>query len=353
MYVRRLRLHGVKMLHRDIPEGGEPFPEATRTRLLLQGGNGSGKTTILECIRLLWEFFGEWIDQGNRGVELVRRLLRALTNSTEQALRRAQLAAMELGDFPVAGQQLWIGMGEVNAWKNLKRQNPSADFAGMVWDAKDHRNDPGIELPLWDWKAFRQRSMVGSEPQVNIVHFPPDNRTVAPTPELGPRLIDTTKLNWSAVYSPDLDLDSLLLTLKALRPQDYDETVRLVNLALAHRNKRIVGFGDDGRLAIEGETDFGTTYQHPPEHLSSGERQILLMVAYVGGFLRPGGILLIDEPDLHIHLSMISQLLETLNLIVRARRGQLIVASHSERVWDWFTRDDEKTDLTPWRGGKS
>jgi hypothetical protein len=43
-----------------------------------------------------------------------------------------------------------------------------------------------------------------------------------------------------------------------------------------------------------------------------------------------------DDPDLHIHISMIAQLMESLEQIVRQRRGQLIVASHSETVWDHF-----------------
>jgi energy-coupling factor transporter ATP-binding protein EcfA2 len=324
------------------------LPESTRKRFLLQGANASGKTTILECIRLLWESFGGWIDHGVRWVE---RMQHPPTDGTVRALLGAELAAMELGDFPVPGHRTWIGMGEVNAWQDLQLEDPKADFASMSWFGTNP-SEAEIELPRRDWKAFRQRSMVGSDPQVNVVHVPPDNRTVAAAPRLGARLIDTTPLNWSAVYSSDLDLDSLLLTLKALRPADYEETVRLVNLALGRRNKRVVGFGEDGRLAIEGQTSSGTTYRHPPEHLSSGERQVLLMVAYVGGFLRPGGILLLDEPDLHLHLSLVGLLLSVLEIIVGARGGQMIVASHSERVWDWFTRDDEKIDLTPWRGGK-
>jgi ABC-type uncharacterized transport system fused permease/ATPase subunit len=42
-----------------------PLPLATRRRLLLHGGNGIGKTTILEAVRTLWELFGEWIDPGS------------------------------------------------------------------------------------------------------------------------------------------------------------------------------------------------------------------------------------------------------------------------------------------------
>jgi hypothetical protein len=68
-------------------------------------------------------------------------------------------------------------------------------------------------------------------------------------------------------------------------------------------------------------------------------------------FIRPGGILLIDEPDLHIHLSMVSQFMETLEVIAGRRNAQMIVASHSEWVWERFSRDAERIELSPWRGG--
>ncbi len=136
-----------------------------------------------------------------------------------------------------------------------------------------------------------------------------------------------------------------------MRPENYDQSLRLVNLAIGHRNKRISDFGEDGRLLVEGVTEYGVAYRHPVEELSSGERQMLLLIVYTVGFLRNGGIVLIDEPDLHIHISMIPQLLETLELVVRERGGQLIVASHSQLVWDWFSREEEQIELGPWREG--
>ncbi len=165
--------------------------------------------------------------------------------------------------------------------------------------------------------------------------------------------MDLTSLNWCAVFDPSRSLDKLLLTIKALRPEDFNECMMLVSLALAHRNKRLAGFNEEGRLEVLGTTDSGTTFRHPVEKLSSGERQMLLLTAYAASLLRPAGILIIDEPDLHIHRTMLPQLLETIERIVRERNGQLIVASHSEIVWDWFARPEEQIDLSPGRGGNS
>jgi len=232
-------------------------------------------------------------------------------------------------------------------WEALKQNNPKAFFAGVTvktWQ---------IELPFEKLLTNRHRSLAGAEQFPNVVYFPPENRSVLRHEFSKPRaeIIDTTGFNWNAVYDPDVNLDSVLLTVKALDEDRFNECLRLVNSALEHRQKRITGFGPKGRLVVEGTTRTNVTYQHPIEELSSGERQMLLLVAFVVAFLRPGGILLIDEPDLHIHIGMVTQLLETLERIVTERNGQMIVASHSQLVWDWFARDEERIELNGWAGG--
>jgi len=332
-----------------MPEGGGALPEATRHRLLLQGGNGSGKTTILETIRHLWELFGEWIDQGPG--PLSRQVF-----GTHQSLQKAatasfnaNLAAAEFGDFPVAGERLWLAMGQEAPLRRFRVDHAGEQIATMYSYSGHPAYDLEIILPPGDWRTFRHRSMVGSDPKPNIVAFGPDDRRFR-SPDGRARIIDVTSLGWMALYSPEIDIESLLLTVGALRPDDVTRILQLVNLALRHRNKVVNGWGRAGRLLVTGRAPDGGEFAHVLDSLSSGERQMLLMVAYVAGFLRPGGVVLIDEPDLHIHLSMVTQLMQTLDVIVRERGGQMIVASHSERVWDFFPRDSEKIELTPWRG---
>jgi hypothetical protein len=345
VYVNRMRLLNVKSLHQDIPEGGGTLPEAARRRLLLQGANGSGKTTILETVFSLWKFWGQWLDVGG-GFPPKEQLEHFLTKVRVQP---PQLAAVEIIGIPSA-QPLWIGIGGPTEWRGLLESQPKATFAGMsgYWEQMSWR----FQLPpnANDLLNLRQRSLAGSETFPNVIYFQPECRTIRAPDSPRAEIIDTTKFNWTAVYDPAISLDSVLLTVKALSPERFDECLRLVNMPLEHRRKRITGFGPKGRLVVKGTTDSGTTFEHPIEELSSGERQMLLLIGFVVAFLRPGGIVLIDEPDLHIHIAMVTQLLQTLEYVVRERNGQLIVASHSELVWDYFSHDEERIELTPWRG---
>jgi hypothetical protein len=338
VFVNSLCLLNVKSFHRGIPAAGGGLPEPAQHRLLLQGANGSGKTTVLETIFTLWRFWGEWLEVGPGSPPPEEHLSHYLAAS--------DLAAMEVVGLPDAGP-LWIGMGKSREWRPLKQNHPRDSFAGVVRDAQTWQ----IELPPVDFRTHRYRSLADAEPFPNVVYFPAEGRFLRRPVAARAEILDSTRFNWSAVFDPGLNLDSVLLTLQARSPGRFHECLRLVNLALGHRHKEITGFGVKGRLVVRGTSDSGRGYEHSIEDLSSGEQQVLLLVGFVAAFLRPGGIVLLDEPDLHIHISMVTQLLETLETVVRERQGQLIVASQSERVWDWFARDEERIELSYWRGG--
>ena len=253
---------------------------------------------------------------------------------------------------------IWIGMGRDEDWSELREAHPEDAFAGLF---KHYGASPAVrsewrtQLPPpggLDLLAFRHGSLVARELRPNIVYFPSEDRTIQKARNPRAELLDTISYNWLARFDRKLNLDSVLLTVKAREPERFDECLKFVNLALGHRGKRLTGFGDNGRLVVEGEAESGNAYQHPVEELSSGEKQMLLMLGFTIAFLRPGGILLIDEPDLHIHISMVDQLLTSLEAIVQERQGQFIVASHSEQVWDWFSREEEHIELGPWRKGR-
>jgi len=338
MHVNNVRLYA-KHLRLDLAAGRGGLPEAARRRLLLQGPNGSGKSTVLQTISTLWSFFGRWIEIGQDG--------RPPPAQTRHVLADTELAAVEFCGFARDLPSLWVAMGKANVVEDLRREYPDSTLAAAMnfGEGGMAQGKWSITLPRFDLRTVRDQSLVGRVPQPNVVYFPPEDRTIRPHSNGPVKLLDTTEWNWSAAFESRLDFDSLLVTARAHQPERYDEALRLVNKILKRRDKWIAAVGPSGRHLVEQEIEGLPLPPHPIEYLSSGEKQLLVFFAFLACTLRPGGIVLIDEPDLHIHLSMIRPLLDSIALVVRERSGQLIAASHSQSAASWFSREAERVQL--------
>jgi predicted ATPase len=73
--------------------------------------------------------------------------------------------------------------------------------------------------------------------------------------------------------------------------------------------------------------------QHPLDALSSGEKQVLLLCAEIHRRWRPGSLVLIDEPELHLHTRWLTELWRFLVNTQKERGGQLIVATQSNHLF--------------------
>lgn len=73
----------------------------------------------------------------------------------------------------------------------------------------------------------------------------------------------------------------------------------------------------------------------PPLDVSttgSGFHQVLLILAFM--FARPSSLILLDEPDAHLHVLLQKQLYDILRRLCHERKGQLLIATHSEVLID-------------------
>ena len=72
---------------------------------------------------------------------------------------------------------------------------------------------------------------------------------------------------------------------------------------------------------------------HGLDELSAGEHQVLILLYQISRWMEKGGVVLIDEPDLYLHPSLIAPMLTRLERMVQERGGQLIISSHVPEVW--------------------
>jgi predicted ATPase len=186
----------------------------------------------------------------------------------------------------------------------------------------------------------------------NLLYFEPDNRQLlAPQDELdlARDLQDPAIFNWIARYEPAnrraRHLSSMLYRMQVTDPAGLNTILEDINTYL--RAKRIEGFAPSGDLevTIAPPTAQGAAIKHLIYELSSGERQVFIFVAMLHRWLREGGLVLIDEPDLHLHPSLRGALLSRLQRIVMKQQGQLFITSQSERLWKDYRRPAERIEL--------
>ena len=84
------------------------------------------------------------------------------------------------------------------------------------------------------------------------------------------------------------------------------------------------------RLTDEGIKKKGRALRLDIASAGSGFHQVLLLFAFI--FARPATLLLLDEPDAHLHVVLQDQAIAKLRQLAAKRRAQLVVATHSEVI---------------------
>jgi hypothetical protein len=175
-----------------------------------------------------------------------------------------------------------------------------------------------------------------------------DRRWVKPRSDPGGPIPDDPGARWLVTYRPSEDwqgqLEASLITLKTLDETRYASVLQDLNRFLV--GKAIRAQPTPGlRLRVDVD-DVSGFRDHSLDDLSSGERQVLIQIYQVSRWLQPGGVVLLDEPDLHLHPSLVHQLLEHLYRLVSNRQGQLFLTSHLTMVWDYCEARGERIDLS-------
>jgi hypothetical protein len=135
--------------------------------------------------------------------------------------------------------------------------------------------------------------------------------------------------------------DSLEAVLYALRWEDLNSTEERRYTAVGGFDAYAEAFrrftGDTKYLSWE-QAELvvrlaNSAVRHDLTELSSGEKQVLLLSGELLRYWRPGSLVMIDEPELHLHGIWQTKLYEALRFWQAERGGQVILATQSTHLF--------------------
>lgn len=367
MKIRQIKAYRAKsILHLEHSLYDEWLGEVVEAMMII-GPNGSGKSTLLEGIAALWEEWGNWLDAAGRK-KLIPVGSRGKSGEPSGLPKRCGLFAQPnfgLLAIELVGldpeRPVWLAAGGEDEIAELKQQNQDAYIVAAVGQRNGELQplqNWGLDWPggpkdlswLSRWGERRQRSLLVMAEMPNLLYFEPDSRQLLPPQDsldIAKDLQDPPLFNWVARYMPVTrragHLGSMLYRMQITDPQALKTILADINTYL--KAKHIEGFSPLGDLEVEVGAPSEHTIKHLVHELSSGERQVFIFVAMLHRWLRPGGLVLIDEPELHLHPSWREMLFDWLRQLVRGQGGQLVVTSQSARLWRHLDRDSERIEL--------
>ncbi|AOR61732.1 AAA family ATPase [Pectobacterium wasabiae] len=322
--------------------------------VLLTGPNGCGKSTLLRGIAMLWDALGFWLDR--------EKPLPATHNAKKWLQRWDTFAVvidgLECSHFSPASFGLFYG--DERALERIIKSSPGVYWVGETHsDRKKHAfftqsaySNESLQDYLKLLRITRAQVVLGmlssgmnlSIP--NIIYLDAEERRwVTPKRNISSLVQDDLNQRWLATYAVTEDwkgqFEASLFNMKATQPDDYPQMIDTLNQFLS--GKKI-----ESEIPVGGrqEVVLENGHRHFFDDLSSGEHQVMIMLFTVQRWLKKGGIVLIDEPDLHLHPSLVSPLLATLENIIQKKRGQLILTSHATDVWERYENLGIRIDLS-------
>jgi predicted ATPase len=318
MRIRSFYLRDVRGLPEIKLDFVDPEVGQVRQRTVIAGSNGTGKTTILEVICALLE-----MAKGVGPAWLRPNKAQAGIVVTDLSFRWPQPLAIEVGN---PGQL--TGISYLSARRSISSE-PEPEGPNITY----------VGTPAEWMPATIREAEAGEIDFPNCLYFPSEERELQPK-QVGQIVAEPPVYQWVFCFSDSSQwqgsLESFLVAMdyRDLMAQrqgrtdngEFQRFVQMINNFW--QTKRIAGV-DQNSFRVQVEANgrrFGI------EALSSGEKQVLLMIGEVQRRLRRGGILLIDEPEIHLHPKWQRLLVRALTDLCTGLDAQMILTTHSEEI---------------------
>lgn len=323
------------------------WDDALEPRALLSGPNGCGKSTVLRAVAMLWEALGYWLDH--------RKPLPKSHVAREWLQRWGGCAVVLQGvtpDVPEVG----LAFGDLSWCDEIRDAQPNVPWLVESVARTGKPGNPTRKLSLPDepwiqtWSDARKKMILSFDKNEfpNVVFLDAEERRwVLSRKSVGEYLADQPGKRWLPKYIASEDwrdqLEASLITLKTTQLHKYHEVVRLLNTFLTGKEIDPDIAPGENRLRVKLKGKRGQ--HHSLDELSAGEHQVLILLFLLSRWAERGAVVLIDEPDLYLHPSLVSGMLASLEKLVGDLDGQLIITSHSVDIWRRYEASGKRIEL--------
>lgn len=328
-----LHIRGLRAIRSlDLPEDGLGWNGQIPDLVIVGGVNGSGKTTLLEFLVSVLELLGDpRMTSHAFGPPELRSVPKTLQVDEAWVDLQVGIPGSMYGVV-----RFLIGNGDF-----VERHIRSDSIVYQMEDNRAYIGSDGQDVEqLIEWLSKRDRPDRPISP--GVVYFPSEERTLAlleeryKTPGRMP-MREEFIFRWSP---PKEWKDSLEARLYGARWDDLNakEEGRPEDAYHFEAYSRAFERFFEGTKRLKWErgeliVEIRNGAKHDLSGLSSGEKQVIVLMAELLQRWRPGSLVLIDEPELHLHSHWQTRLWEALIYWQRERGGQVIVATQSNHLF--------------------
>jgi hypothetical protein len=239
-------------------------------------------------------------------------------------------------------EALFLWDGPRGSLRTRMHENESDVVADIAIDFRDRIRDARQESSRRSWQldgSFIQRALATVQADSPLTAV--ERATlVGQVSELQSRMVrcalagSSAEIPASSSDSPDVK-KILDLYLRDLREKAESSLSVLPKLELfeeilnSHFTDKVTKFSAEDGLSVIRR---GSGQEIPLERLSSGERHLIVLFHHLIFKTKPGGLCLIDEPEISLHVDWQERFIDSVSEVAKVSPQQFLIATHSPSI---------------------